>query len=52
MERDRYTAKYWLRPFRLARNMGFPAHELTRIRDMLETHEFRLEEAWNDYFAT
>jgi hypothetical protein len=51
VQRDRRVAKYWLAPTRLAKNRGFAGHELTRIRRIVERHEDRLIEAWNDYFG-
>ena len=49
VERDRRTCKFWLDPLLLARNHGFAAHELTRIRQIIRQHHERIMEAWYDH---
>ena len=51
VDRDDRSAKFWLEPIALARNLGFPAHELSRIVEVLEEHQSKLIEAWNEYFG-
>ena len=52
VKRDRLIAKFWLDPIRLARNRGFPPHEVNRIERLVnENHKF-LWEAWHDYFGS
>jgi hypothetical protein len=50
VDREGLTAKYWLDPIALARNRGFAAWELGRIRSILEGHRIRLLEAWHGFF--
>jgi hypothetical protein len=50
VDRDDLSAKFWLAPVMLARNLGFTAVELRRIHRLLAEHEPRLLEAWNEYF--
>jgi hypothetical protein len=52
VDRDERSAKFWVGPVALARNLGFPAHELTTIQKILEQHEQQLLDAWHDYFGT
>ena len=52
VDRDDQTAKFWLRPVALARNLGFSARELGRIEGILLENENRLVEAWNEHFGT
>jgi len=52
VDRDDQTAKFWLKPVALARNLGFNARELGRIEGVLLENEDRLVEAWNEYFGT
>jgi hypothetical protein len=47
VDRDDRSAKFWLRPIRLARSDGFRAVELNRIRRMLKPHERQLVRAWH-----
>ena len=49
VERDDSTCKFWLNPLMLARNHGFAAPELTRIRRIIEQHNQRIMEAWHDH---
>lgn len=51
VDRDHRTAKFWLEPVSLARNLGFSARELTRIEVLVEHHRHELLEAWNGYFG-
>lgn len=50
IDRDRQSAKFWVDPVALARNLGFGAKELTGIERMLTEHQSELVEAWNDFF--
>ncbi|WP_419581636.1 DUF4160 domain-containing protein [Thioalkalivibrio sulfidiphilus] len=51
MDRDDCSAKFWLQPVSLARNLGFPAHELRTIRGIVESNHSALLEAWHGYFG-
>lgn len=51
VKRERGIAKFWLGPVALARNRGFPSHELNRIARLVGQHETTLLEAWYEYFG-
>ncbi len=51
VDRDQLSAKLWLQPVALARNIGFSAHELNRILKLVEDHQQILLEAWHGYFG-
>ncbi|WP_304412326.1 MULTISPECIES: DUF4160 domain-containing protein [unclassified Thioalkalivibrio] len=51
MDRGKCSAKFRLRRVALARNMGFPAHELRRIRGVVEGRQPERLEAWNEFFG-
>ena len=51
IDRDDLSAKFWLDPIGLARNLGFSAHELRRIERVLTDHHEQLLEAWNERFG-
>lgn len=51
VERGRAVAKFWLGPVCPAGNAGFRAHEITRIRRILESHEAQLREASDAHFG-
>jgi len=46
-----YSAKFWLEPVSMARNIGFSPKELRDIREMVETSRNILLEAWHGYFG-
>jgi len=52
VDRDDHSAKYWLSPVRLAQNLGYAPHELTRLQHLIRRHERELLRAWNDHFRT
>ena len=52
VDRDGHTAKFWLGPLALARNLGFSWVEVRKIRRILNENRILLIGAWNDYFGT
>lgn len=50
LDRDDQSAKFWLGPVALARNLGSSAQELRRIERMIRNYEGELLEAWRGYF--
>ena len=50
VDRDSLSAKYWLNPVALARNLGFNPHELDRIERIVTKHEEECLRAWHEYF--
>jgi predicted nucleotidyltransferase len=52
VDRDDQSAKFWLAPVSLARNLGFGAQELNKIQRLVQKSEAELVEAWNEYHGT
>jgi hypothetical protein len=52
VDRDRASAKFWLQPVSLARNLGFGAHELRAIEKLIAESSSELLKAWNEYFGS
>ena len=52
VDRDDQSAKFWLDPVSLARNLGFSAQELNKIQRLVQKNEVELVEAWNEYHGT
>jgi hypothetical protein len=50
VERENKVAKFWLAPVRLQESGGCSRSELNRIRQLVETRQNRLQEAWHEYF--
>ena len=51
VDSDDMTAKFWLDPLVLVRNLGFSAHELRQLETVIAEHREHLLEAWHDFFA-
>ena len=51
VDRDALSAKFWLNPVSLARNLGFSAKELRRIEEIVTDHQSDFLERWNGYFG-
>jgi hypothetical protein len=51
IDRDAATAKYWLSPVRLARNVGLNARDLRLVEDKVSEEQGRFLEAWHGYFG-
>jgi len=49
IRRDRMICKFWLEPIALARNSGFSARELNRIRAIILKEHERIQEAWLEH---
>jgi hypothetical protein len=50
VDRENMSAKFWLDPVSLARNLGFSARELREIQSLVTEHRRKLVEKWNGYF--
>jgi hypothetical protein len=48
---EKFSAKFWLQPVALVRNVGFRAHELRQIQSLIAQHEAKLLEAWHGHFG-
>jgi hypothetical protein len=51
VKRERRIVKFWIGPIVLAKNQGFPEHELNAIARVVKKHEATLLEAWHEYFG-
>ena len=51
IDRERYSAKFWLEPVALARNIGFSPQELRKLEKLVRENQTELLEAWYGYFG-
>lgn len=51
VDRDAGSAKFWLEPVSLARNLGFNARELRRLQSIVMEYRTELLEAWHEFFT-
>lgn len=49
VQRENMVCKFWLQPLMLNHNQGFSAHELRRIRKMIESYKDHIMEAWHEH---
>jgi hypothetical protein len=51
VDRDAGSAKFWLNPIGLVRNLGLRASDLRDVERIIRDHQGQLLEAWNGYFG-
>ena len=51
IDRDNLSAKFWLLPVALAKNIGFRPKELRKLESLVRDNQSKLVEAWNGYFS-
>ncbi|HAJ27863.1 MAG TPA: DUF4160 domain-containing protein [Syntrophus sp. (in: bacteria)] len=52
VDRDDFSAKFWLSPVGLAYNLGYQAKELRKLETIVLKHQKQVLEAWHEYFGT
>lgn len=52
VEREDSVAKFWIDPVRLQSSGGLSRVEINRIEKLVNKHQARLMEAWNEYFRS
>jgi hypothetical protein len=51
IDRDMFSAKFWLEPVSISRNYGFNAKELNSIYEIIIKNQELFLERWNEYFS-
>lgn len=51
VDRENCTAKFWLSPVQISRTIGFSAHEVRTIQNLVIENEDKILEAWHGYFS-
>jgi hypothetical protein len=49
--KGRGYAKYWIRPFQLAKSRNFRSHELSEITQLIDEYRQEIEGKWNEHFG-
>jgi len=52
VDRDDMSAKFWLEPVALSRNLGFGPSELRRVHRLVVENRQLLLEKWNERFPS
>jgi len=51
IDKNNLSAKFWLEPVALAKNIGFRAKELRKLESLVTKNQKTLVEAWYGYFG-
>ena len=52
VDRDQCSAKFWLTPVALVRDLGFSRRELADLERLIARNQRLLIGAWNEFFGT
>ncbi|MBF0501533.1 MAG: DUF4160 domain-containing protein [Candidatus Riflebacteria bacterium] len=52
VDREKFSAKYWLDPVSLAHNIGFSPTELKKIESIVSRNSKEFLEVWNEFFQS
>ncbi len=50
IDRDRFSAKFWLEQITLAHNLGFRQKEIKLLQDLVINHQQLFLDRWHEYF--
>ena len=51
VDRDKFSAKFWLEEVSLAKNLGFLQKELNLLYTLVTKHRKQFLDKWNEYFS-
>ncbi|MCK4910223.1 MAG: DUF4160 domain-containing protein [Thermodesulfovibrionales bacterium] len=51
IDRERFSAKFWLEPVHLSKNLGFNPKELRELQTLVSDNRKLLLEAWHGHFG-
>lgn len=52
VDKDSFTAKFWLEPISLANNLGFSKKELNDLHKLVIKHQKQFLDKWHGYFGS
>ena len=52
VDREGYSAKFWLKKVSLASNLGFAKKELNELHELVSKHQKQFLDKWHGYFGT
>ena len=52
VDKDGFSAKFWLGSVYLAYNKGFPAKELNKLHELVTKHQKQFLDRWYEYFGS
>ncbi len=51
VDRDSFSAKFWLEEISLAKNLGFRQKEINTLQELVTEHQKQFLDKWYDYFC-
>lgn len=51
VDREAFSAKFWLKEISLANNLGFPQKELNKLHELVTKHQTQFLGKWYEYFG-
>lgn len=52
VDRDGFSAKFWLKKVSLAKNLGFRQYELSTLYELVTEYQKYLLNEWHEYFGS
>lgn len=52
IDREKFSAKFWLVKVSLANNLGFQQKELNRLHELVSKNQEQLLDKWHGYFGS
>ncbi|MBI2743160.1 MAG: DUF4160 domain-containing protein [Chlamydiales bacterium] len=52
VDREGYSAKFWLEEISLAKNLGFRQKEIKILQLLVSKHQKQFLDKWHDYFCS
>ena len=52
VDRDNFSAKFWLKEISLAKNLGFHQKELKALQELVTRHQKQFLDKWHEYFIS
>jgi hypothetical protein len=52
VQKDNCSAKFWLSPVVMSNSYGFSSTELSKLHALVNQHQTKFMEAWNEFFIS
>ena len=52
VDREGFSAKFWLNEISLAKNFGFRQKEISLLNELIMNHQKQFLDKWHEYFGT
>ena len=52
VDREDFSAKFWLKEVLLAKNLGFRQKEINILKELVNNHQKQFLDSWYEYFGS